>query len=45
MIERIKKALSVNEGKRVLCTVGAEHNYFYCKKLEKTNWEVIYPLE
>lgn len=45
MIERIKNALSVNEGKRVLCTVGAEHNYFYCKKLEKTNWEVVYPLE
>lgn len=45
MVERIKHALEGNEGKRVLCTVGAEHNYYYCKGLEESNWEVIYPLK
>lgn len=45
MIHRIKKVLESNKGKRVLCVVGAEHTYFYCKELKKTDWEVIYPLK
>ena len=45
MVERIKNALDGNKGKRVLCTVGAEHNYYYYKNLQESNWEIIYPLK
>ncbi|MPM84655.1 hypothetical protein SDC9_131728 [bioreactor metagenome] len=45
MVERIKDALEGNEGKRVLCTVGAEHNYYYYKNLQHSNWEIIYPIK
>lgn len=46
MIERIKNALKENESKKVLCTVGCEHNYFYYKELKSLNdWQIIYPLK
>lgn len=45
MIERIKKVLDINKGKKVLCTVGTEHTYYYCRKLKEVNWEIIYPLK
>jgi hypothetical protein len=45
MVYRIKEVLSANKGKRVLCTVGAEHTYFYCKQLQEADWEIIYPLK
>jgi len=45
MTYRIKKVLDANKGKRVLCTVGAEHNYFYCKELQAIDWKMIYPLK
>lgn len=45
MIERIKKALENNKGKRVLCTVGAEHTYFYYKNLIDMDLEIVYPLK
>ena len=45
MIERIKNVLDINKGTRVLCTVGAEHTYFYYKNLKELNWEIIYPLK
>lgn len=45
MVERVKKALDINKGKKVLCTVGAEHTYFYYRNLKETNREIIYPLK
>ncbi len=45
MIERIKKILNTNYGSRVLCTTGAEHTFFYCRELKKTDWKIIYPLQ
>lgn len=45
MVERIKLAISENPGKRILCTVGAEHSYFYLKALTCSGVEVIYPIE
>lgn len=44
MIERIKKAIENNPSKKILCTVGAEHNYFYYNELKKLNYKLIYPL-
>ncbi|MGH4123465.1 MAG: hypothetical protein ACREV6_11125 [Clostridium sp.] len=44
MIERIKRVLENNKGKRILCTVGAEHTYFYFNNLNEEGWELIYPL-
>jgi len=45
MVERIKKTLDNNKGKRVLCTVGSEHTYFYYKNLKDLDWEIVYPLK
>ena len=45
MIERVKNVIRENQGKRILCTVGAEHSYFYCKALTGCDIEVIYPIE
>lgn len=45
MIARIKNAIENNKDKRILCTVGAEHNYFYYEELKKLGYEVIYPLK
>lgn len=45
MIHRIKRVLALNKGKKVLCTVGAEHTYFYCKNLKNTGWKIVYPLK
>jgi hypothetical protein len=45
MIARIKNAIENNKEKRILCTVGAEHNYFYYEELKKSGYEVIYPLK
>jgi hypothetical protein len=45
MIERIKKVIENNSSKKILCTVGAEHNYFYYNELKKLNCKLIYPLK
>lgn len=44
MIERIKKVVENNQNKKILCTVGAEHNYFYYNELKKLQCKLIYPL-
>ncbi len=44
MLERIKKVINENKDKRILCTVGAEHNYFYYDELKKLNCELVFPL-
>ncbi|MDT8716843.1 hypothetical protein IAI10_09245 [Clostridium sp. 19966] len=46
MIMRIKNALKELEGKKVLCTVGAEHTYFYYDGLKALkDWELVYPIK
>lgn len=45
MVSRIRKAIEDNKGKRILCTVGAEHNYFYYEELKRLGYDVLYPLK
>ncbi len=45
MVERIRKVIEKNSDKRILCTVGAEHNYYYYKELKKLNLNLVYPLK
>jgi hypothetical protein len=45
MIARIKNAIENNKGKRILCTVGAEHNYFYYEELKKLGYAIVFPLK
>jgi hypothetical protein len=44
MVERIKQTIVDNKDKRILCTIGTEHAYFYCKSLATTDIKVIYPI-
>ena len=45
MLARVKNAIEENEGKRILCIHGADHNYWYYDALkDEKNIEVIYPL-
>lgn len=44
MVERIQRVLDENKGKNILCTVGAEHVYFYYDNLNKLGWEIKFPL-
>lgn len=45
MVERVKKVIENNPNKKILCTVGAEHNYFYYNELKKLKCKLIYPLK
>jgi len=45
MVRRIKAVIEKYKDKRILCTVGAEHNYFYHKELKKLDLELVYPLK
>jgi len=45
MVERIRKVIEKNSEKRILCTVGAEHNYYYYNELKKLNLNLVYPLK
>ncbi|CAI8828250.1 MULTISPECIES: hypothetical protein [Bacillus] len=45
MVARVKNVIEENEGKRILCIHGADHNYWYYAALkDEKNIEVIYPL-
>lgn len=44
MVERIKAVIKNNQNKRILCTVGAEHNYFYFRELNKEDLELVFPI-
>jgi hypothetical protein len=45
MILRIKKVIDANPGKRILCIIGAEHNYYYHENLKKLDHiDLYYPL-
>ena len=44
MIQRVKNTYEKNPGKRILCTVGADHNYFFREELMKEPITLQYPL-
>ncbi|WP_440118998.1 hypothetical protein [Paenibacillus sp. QZ-Y1] len=44
MIQRVKNTYHSNRGKRILCIVGADHNYIFSEELMKEPIELIYPL-
>ncbi|ERI93363.1 hypothetical protein HMPREF1982_01787 [Clostridiales bacterium oral taxon 876 str. F0540] len=45
MIERIKKVVQNNPDKRILCTAGAHHIYFYYNELKLMNSNLIFPIK
>ncbi|MBR7796326.1 MULTISPECIES: hypothetical protein [Virgibacillus] len=45
MIINIKQVININPQKRILCTIGFEHNYFFFEQLSKLkNVKINYPL-
>jgi hypothetical protein len=44
MAQRIKNAVQLHEGKRILTIVGADHNYILRDLLQGDNWILEYPL-
>lgn len=42
---RIRQTIENNRDKGILCTVGAEHNYFYYEELIKLGYDVVYPIK
>lgn len=45
MAERVKNAVRQNPGKRILCIVGADHNYMMQELLRPGDWDLVYPLK
>lgn len=45
MIERIKSVIQNNKEKRILCTVGADHNYFYYNELKRLECNLLFPIK
>ena len=44
MIQRVKNIMDSNQGKRILCIVGADHNYVFQEALTKEPIQLVYPL-
>lgn len=44
MIARIRKVVDASVNKRILCTAGFEHAYFYCEQLMKLGYKVMFPV-
>lgn len=44
MIQRVKNTMDSNPNKRILCIVGADHNYLFQETLIKEPIQLIYPL-
>lgn len=44
MIQRVKNTYHANPDKRILCIVGADHNYFFKEELMKEPIKLLYPL-
>lgn len=45
MIQRVKNTIKDHAGKRILCIVGADHNYIFQDELQKEDVHWIYPLK
>lgn len=44
MIERVKNTVNSNQGKKILCIIGADHNYIFIDELKGHDIELKYPL-
>ncbi|WP_268627683.1 hypothetical protein [Paenibacillus alvei] len=44
MIERLKNTIKANPHKKILCIVGADHNYYFKEELENEPINLVYPL-
>lgn len=44
MIQRVKNTIEAHPGKRILCIVGADHNYIFQEELMIEPVELLYPL-
>lgn len=44
MIQRVKNTYHLNPDKKILCIVGADHNYVFKEQLMKEPIEFIYPI-
>lgn len=44
MIERLKNTIKANPHKKILCIVGADHNYCFKEELENEPIKLVYPL-
>ncbi|MGF9695713.1 hypothetical protein [Paenibacillus sp. MABNR03] len=44
MIQRVKNTCHSNPGKRILCVVGADHNYLFKEGLNTEPIQLVYPL-
>lgn len=44
MIQRVKNTVEAHPGKRILCIIGADHNYIFQEELMKEPIELLYPL-
>jgi hypothetical protein len=44
MIQRVKNTTEAHPGKRILCIIGADHNYPFQEELTKEQVELLYPL-
>ncbi|MCW3792019.1 hypothetical protein OM416_10525 [Paenibacillus sp. LS1] len=44
MVQRVKNTIEAHPGKRILCIVGADHNYIFQNELMKEPVELLYPL-
>lgn len=44
MIQRVKNTYHLNPDKKILCIVGADHNYVFKEQLMKEPIELIYPI-
>ena len=42
MVQRVRNEVKCSPGKRILCIVGADHNYFFKDELEKDTIQLIY---
>lgn len=47
MVERIKRVIEKHkcDDKRILCTCGSEHVYFYYDELKKTGCQLVFPIK
>jgi hypothetical protein len=45
MIERIKKVIKNNPDRRILCTAGAVHIYFYYNELKTLDCDLVFPIK
>lgn len=43
-IERVRNTVNSSQGKKILCIIGADHNYIFIDELTRQDIELKYPL-